>query len=207
MAKIRVVLAEDYPVVRIGLKNLIKQTSDIEVVGEAENGVDAVRITEVEKPDVLLLDMELPGMDGVDVIRKLRSDKIPIKILVLSAYQEKKYVQTLLESGVSGYLLKEEAAEKVIDAIRSISNGEKGWISKDVVEILDTSTPPRASTLTPRETTILNLLVKGMTNQAIANQLKISIKTIEKHMSSIFSKLGVNSRTDAAVMAVREKLV
>ena len=207
MAKIRVVLAEDYPVVRIGLKNLIMQTSDIEVVGEAENGVDAVRIAEMEKPDVLLLDMELPGMDGVDVTRKLRSDKIPIKILVLSAYQEKKYVQTLLESGVSGYLLKEEAAEKVIDAIRSISNGEKGWISKDVVEILDTSTPPRASTLTPRETTILNLLVKGMTNQAIANQLKISIKTIEKHMSSIFSKLGVNSRTDAAVMAVREKLV
>ena len=207
MAKIRVVLAEDYPVVRIGLKNLIKQTSDIEVVGEAENGVDAVRIAEVEKPDVLLLDMELPGMDGVDVTRKLRSDKIPIKILVLSAYQEKKYVQTLLESGVSGYLLKEEAAEKVIDAIRSISNGEKGWISRDVVEILDTSSPPRASSLTPRETTILKLLVKGMTNQAIANQLKISIKTIEKHMSSIFSKLGVNSRTDAAVMAVREKLV
>lgn len=210
MDKIRVILAEDYPVVRIGIRNLLVGCEDIDVIGEACTGPEALRLTEQLNPDILLLDVELPGMDGIEITRRLKRAGSPVRILVLSAYEEKEFVLSLLEMGISGYLLKDEAAESIAEAIRGIAQGEDGWISRKIAARAlswkrDQDRSERG--LTPREREILRLVISGKTNQGIAATLNLSDKTIEKHLSKIFIKLGVESRTDAAVVAIRDKLI
>ena len=126
----RVVVADDHAAVRAGIRSILRQAPDIDIVGEASDGMQALRLVAELAPDVLLLDMEMPGMNGVDVARQLKAARSPVRILVVSAYDDEQYVYGLLASGAAGYLLKEDAPTTLVDAVRGISSGARGWISR-----------------------------------------------------------------------------
>ncbi len=210
MSPIRVLLVDDHPVVRSGLRGMVEKAVDIEMVGEASNGGEALQMVEETHPDVILLDMELPDIQGAQVARQVQQLYPKVKILALSAHDDSVYVRELLELGAAGYLMKEEAPEAIIDAIRGIAHGERGWVSRRIaaqmaswVEVGEQS----KMKLTTREHEVLRLIVRGKTNQAIALDLSISEKTVEKYISAIFAKLNVASRVEAAVHAVQEGLI
>lgn len=210
MNPIRVLLADDHPVLRDGIRMVLEQEPDMVVVGQADSGNDALRLAEEERPDVLLLDMELPGLTGVEVARRLRKAKSSVRVLALSAHADAHYVRGLLESGAAGYLTKEEAPAVIVEAVRGVARGEEGWMSRRVAATMATiaSQPDSDSAdLTDRELEVLRLVVEGMTNQEVGGALGISDKTVEKHLEAVFGKLGVASRTEAAVHAVRRNLV
>ncbi len=130
MEKIRVVIADDHAIMRVGIRNILSRSKEISVVGEASNGTEAIQLINELNPDVLVLDMEMPVMDGVEVARRLRSDQSPVNILVLSAYDDRQYILEMLNMGAAGYLIKDEAPEVIVDAVQSVARGEKGWISR-----------------------------------------------------------------------------
>jgi DNA-binding NarL/FixJ family response regulator len=210
MSSIRVLLADDHPVVRSGIRSLLEKEVDIEIVGEAANGRETLRLVEETNPDVLLLDMELPDVQGAQVAQQIQLLYPKIKILVLSAHNDSVYVRELLRLGASGYLMKDEAPEVIVEAVRGVAHGEKGWVSRRIAAQMSTwmqSDKPDEKKLTLREQEVLKRIVQGKTNQAIAMELKISEKTVEKYLSVIYTKLSVTSRVEAAVLAVREGLV
>jgi len=206
---IRVLLAEDHPVVRSGINTLLSSASDIEVVGEASDGEQAYQMVQEMNPDVLLLDVELPVLDGVELTRKLAEEEAAVKILVLSSYSDRQYIRELLSRGASGYLIKDEVPQNILNAIRGVSQGEDGWVSREVAAKLGqmTSLEDDNQELTPRENEVLSLVVDGQTNREIAFNLEISEKTVEKHLHNVFKKLAVSSRVEAAVLAVEEGLL
>lgn len=130
MGKIRVVIADDHAIMRVGIRNILSRSNEICVIGEASNGAEAIQLISELTPDVLVLDMEMPVMDGVEVARQLQSKGAPVRILVLSAYDDRQYIQEMLNLGAAGYLIKDEAPEVIVDAVQGIANGEKGWISR-----------------------------------------------------------------------------
>jgi DNA-binding NarL/FixJ family response regulator len=205
---IRVILADDHPITREGIKKFLINYDDIELVGEAEDGIGALQSVEKFNPDVLILDMEMPGMKGPEVARILKGKGATVKILALSTYDSKQYIFGLLAAGASGYLTKEEIPDNIIEAIRGVARGEKGWVSRRVAAVMSTwaQIGKGNNELTEREAQVLRQIVEGKTNQEIGYQLGLSQKTIEKHLETIFSKLNVGSRVEAAVLAVREKL-
>lgn len=208
MAKIQVVLVDDHPLAREGLRNLLNKAIDIEVIGEADGGVEALHLVETLKPDVLVLDMEMPGLSGVEVAQQLKSINAPVRVLALSAHNDKGYIMGLLANGAAGYLVKEEMLQTIVEAVRGVARGEQGWLSRQVSAQISTWTQEaQSNTLTPREMEVLALVVEGKTNQEIGLALGISEKTVEKHLVNIFAKLAVSSRVEAAVYAVREGLV
>lgn len=210
MTNTRVVLVDDHPIVRAGIRNLIEKAPDIEVVGEASDGAEALRLAQELAPDVLLLDMEMPGLKGVDVANQLKQAGSPVRILALSAYDDSQYILSMLASGAAGYLTKEEVPETIIEAVRGVSRGEQGWVSRRVAAKMAAWThgvESGAGALTNRELEVLKWVVAGKTNQEIGATLGISEKTVEKHLESIFKKLGVASRVEAAVLAVKQGLV
>jgi DNA-binding NarL/FixJ family response regulator len=133
----RVVVAEDHATVRSGIRRMLEKAPDIEVIGEAENGMEALKLVEELTPDVLLLDMEMPVMTGVEVARKLHAQKSPVRILALSAYDDRHYIREMLSSGAAGYLTKDEAPKHIINAVRSIAQGKTGWFSRRISEFLN----------------------------------------------------------------------
>lgn len=209
MSDIRVLLVDDHPVVLGGMRGLLEKYEDIEITGEASNGQEALRLADETHPDVVLLDMELPDIPGVQVAQQIRLHHPEAKILALSAHDDPTYVRSLLEIGAAGYVMKEEAPDVIIEAIRSVVKGEHRWVSHRITDQIVSwmqaggSDPKK---LTPRELAVLRLVVEGKTNLAIASELKISQKTVEKYMGIIFSKLNVASRVEAAVYAIREGL-
>jgi DNA-binding NarL/FixJ family response regulator len=210
MANIRVVIADDHPVARAGIRKFLEKEPDIQVVAEASSGEEAIDLVGELSPDVLLLDMELPGMRGTEVARKLKESKSPVRILALSTYDNRQYILGLLASGASGYLIKEEVPETIIEAVRGVARGEQGWVSRRVAAKMTVwmqGDSTKESELTEREVEVLRLVVAGKTNQEIGYALGISPRTVEKHVDSLYSKLGVSSRVEAAVFAVRDKLV
>ncbi len=209
MTQIRVLLADDHPVVRDGIRMLIESDPDIVVVGQADGGREAVALVKELQPDILLLDMEMPDMSGIEVTRQLRSEKTPVRILALSAYDDAHYVRGLLSQGAAGYLTKDEAPEFILEAIHGVWRGQEGWLSRRIAARLATFSREEIDNhnLTPRELQVLGKIVAGKTNQEAGLELGISDKTIEKHLVSIYSKLGVSSRVEAAVLAVREGLI
>ena len=210
MTTIRVLLADDHPIVRTGIRTLLDGVADIEVVAEAQSGVQALELVEQLLPDVLLLDMEMPGLSGVDVAKRLKLLKSPVRVLALSAYDDAQYVRNLLTNGASGYLTKEEAPEMIVDAVRGVARGEEGWLSRRAVATVTAwarGDADDSSGLTEREQEVLPLIVAGKTNQEIALALKISEKTVEKHVGSILNKFNVASRVEAAVQAVQRGLI
>lgn len=210
MSTIRVILADDHPVMLDGIRNLLEQEKDVTVVGEATDGDEALNLARDLEPDVLILDMEMPGLQGVEVARRLRSADSPVRILALSAYDDQQYILGLLASGAAGYLIKEEAPDTIIDAVRGVARGEDGWLSRRVSARVAEWTQRgehAGDDLTGREMDVLRLVVAAKTNQEIGRALGISAKTVEKHLENIFAKLGVASRVEAAVRAVRDDLV
>jgi DNA-binding NarL/FixJ family response regulator len=210
MSPIRVVLADDHPVVRSGIRTLLEKALDIEILGEAATGGQALDLIKEVQPDILLLDMEMPDLNGREVAQRLQQMNSSVKILALSAYDDPVYIRELLESGAAGYLVKEEAPETIVEAIRGVAHGEQGWVSRRIAaQMVSWVRGEEADNaqLTPREMDVLRLVVEGNTNQSIANTLGISEKTVEKYMDAIFTKLNVTSRVEAAVYAVRIGLV
>lgn len=206
MTKIRVVLADDHPVVRTGIKALLDRAHDIEVVAEATNGAEVLPLIDLHAPDVLVLDIEMPEQSGVEVARQLSISKSNVRILALSAHADEHYVHRVLLSGASGYLMKEEAPDMIIDAVRGVARGEEGWMSRRAAAKMGTwaRNGNKNTELTSREQDVLRLVVKGKTNQEIARTLEISESTVEKHVGAMMSKLQVSSRVEAAVQAVRK---
>jgi DNA-binding NarL/FixJ family response regulator len=205
----RVVLADDHPMIRAGIRSLLRKAPDIEIVGEARNGAEAMRLVEELQPDVLLLDMEMPVLKGIEVARRLRAAGSPVRILALSAHSDRQYILGMLASGASGYLTKEEGLEKIVEAIRRVAKGGEEWARAGQAEraqVLKEKRPLGRVELTAREIEILSLLVAGKTNQAISVELGISKKTVEKHLSAIFAKLRVSSRVEAAEYALKAGL-
>lgn len=210
MSPTSVLLVDDHPVVRAGIRQLLEKAHDIIVVGEASNGDEALHLVDELSPEVLLLDMEMPGLNGNEVAQKLQASGSPVRILALSAHDDKQYIQELLANGAAGYLIKEEVPEAIVEAVRGVARGELGWVSRRVAAQMSSwmreETDERMG-LTGREVQVLRAVVAGKTNQEIGLELGISEKTVEKHLEGVFNKLDVASRVEAAVHAVREGLV
>jgi len=210
MDSIRVLLVDDHPVVRSGISGMLATADEIEIVGEAATGEEALRSIEQNHPDILLLDMVLPDIQGTQLAQQIIQLYPQVKILVLSAYDDPVYIRELLELGASGYLMIEEAPEVIVEAVRGVAQGQQGWVSRRIAaQILTWMQSGQASemNLTLREQEVLRLIVEGKTNQAIALELGISEKTVEKYIGALFTKLNVTSRVEAAVYAVREGLI
>jgi DNA-binding NarL/FixJ family response regulator len=208
--KVKVVLADDHPITREGIKNFLMNTVDIEVIGEAQDGEEALRLANELQPDVLLLDMEMPLIKGVEVAKQLKATNSPVKVLALSTYDDKQFIIGLLSAGASGYLTKEEIPANILDAVRGVARGEQGWVSRRVAALMSSWTreePERVEDITKREMQVLAQMAAGKTNKEIGFALGISQKTVEKHLESIYMKLKVSSRVEAAVLAVEKGLV
>jgi DNA-binding NarL/FixJ family response regulator len=210
MAAIRVLIADEFPVVRIGIRQVLENATNIEIIAEAENGKEVLDLTKSLKPDVLLLSLGMPVINGFKVVMRLRETGMPVRILIFDRQEDTRVILELLQMGVYGYLLKDETAERILAAIRGAAKGEKGWLSRSIVHLISTQIRAEDNghrVLTGREKQVLSAIMGGMSNQAIARDLGISQKTVEKHVSNIFIRLGVNSRTQAAVIAAQEHLV
>jgi DNA-binding NarL/FixJ family response regulator len=210
--KIRVILADDHPVVRTGIRTLLERADDILVVAETGKGDEVFALIDQLTPDVLLLDMEMPGLSGVEVAMQLKQSGTAVRVLALSAYDDEQYIRNLLLNGAAGYLTKEEAAESIIDAVRGVARGEEGWFSRRAIAQLSALTRqesqyPGVKEISTRELDVLRLVAAGKTNQEIGLQLGISEKTVEKHVGALFTKMKVASRVEAAVLAVQRGLV
>lgn len=203
---IRVVIAEDHAVVREGTRQIVAGDPRIDVVGEAEDGQAALDLVDLLKPDVLILDLHLPKVTGIEVARRLQSLGSLTRILVLSAYDDDDYVFAAMDAGASGYLLKTAHGEEVIDAIHAIAGGDvvlQGAIAAKLIKgrASDRTHLPHEMGMTDRELEILRLAAVGLRNKEIADRLFISLRTVEGHLSHVFNKLGVGSRTEAIVHA------
>jgi DNA-binding NarL/FixJ family response regulator len=210
MPPIRVLLVDDHPVVRQGIRNLLESQEDIKIVGEASGGTEAIQMVKDLSPDVMLLDMEMPGIKGTQVARQIKDEGLRVRVLALSAHDDRQYIQELLSSGASGYLVKEEVPETIVEAVRGVAFGEQGWVSRRIAAQMSNwmgGEGEDKNSLTPREAEVLKGVVAGKTNQEIGLSLGISEKTVEKHLEGVYNKLGVASRVEAAVHAVRENLI
>lgn len=205
-APTRVVLADDHDIVRQGLKRLLNRAPDLEVVGEASDGLEALNSVRALHPDVLLLDIEMPVMDGIEVARQLQKTGEQVRILVLSAYDDREYIRSLLEIGVSGYLVKGEAPNKIVEAIRGIAHGQKGWVSPQIrlkMEKMQNSAFMQ-NTLSHADGDMLRLMASSSLDSDIARQLKMSDVEYRLKSQALLRRLGVATRQEAVALAIRE---
>jgi NarL family two-component system response regulator LiaR len=206
---IRVMLVDDHLMVRRGLATFLKVFDDLELAGEAANGVEAVQLCTRLSPDVVLMDMVMPEMDGATATHMIRQQCPEVQVLALTSFKEDKLVQNALKAGAIGYLLKDVSADELAQAIRAAHAG-RATLSPEAAQALvhAASQPPEPGhNLTERERAVLALLVEGMNNTQIATRLVVSPSTIKSHVSNILCKLGVTSRSEAVALAVRNKLV
>lgn len=199
---IRVLVADDHPVVRSGIKDELAKHPDLVVLGEAIDGDETLALARTLKPDVLLLDINMPGLQPVKVVRELAKLETGPQILVLSAYSDVEYVFEMLKAGVHGYLLKDEEPGRIAEGIRAVAAGQT-WLSSAVAEsiVQGTVREGKQRQLSPREEEVLSLMAKGLSNEAIAETLSISEGTVKNHVSNLYSKLGVRSRAEAVAWA------
>lgn len=209
--KIRVLLADDHVVVRAGIRQFLEQDPVIQIVAEASNGQEAQELIEQFKPDVTVLDIQMPKMSGIDVTRWIRSQGLPIGILVLTAYDEEPYVQAVLRAGANGYVLKTAEPKDIIEAVKDVFQGKSvldtALSQKLLSKLSGKSDVTTSEDLTEREVQIITLTSKGYTNKAIGVQLGISDRTVQNHLANIFQKLKAESRTAAVMRAIALGLI
>jgi DNA-binding NarL/FixJ family response regulator len=209
----KVIICDDQDIVRDGLELLLKLEADIEIIGIATDGAEAIEMAEREKPDLVLMDLKMPIMNGVDATREIKAKCPGVKVLVLTTYGTDEWVFDAIRAGASGYLLKDAPREQVLNAIKGTVEG-KTYVDPSVAgkilgEISSTKKKPATlitSKLTQRETEVLQLLAKGLSNEEIAKQLFLSEGTVRNHIGSIVGKLGVSDRTQAAIIALQHGL-
>ncbi len=209
---IRVLIADDHSMVRAGLATFIKVKSDLELVGEARNGQDALRQCEQIQPDVILMDLVMPRMDGVTATQAIRERWPRVQIIALTSFKDKKMVHDALRAGAISYLLKDVSVDELAEAIRAAHAGRPTLAPEATQALIEGALAAREGPrpghdLTPREYEVLALMVEGLNNPQIGERLVISVTTVRSHVSSIFSKLGVSNRAEAITLALRNKLV
>ena len=212
---IRLLLADDHAVVRSGLRLLLESQPDMVIIGEAENGEDAIRRTKELEPDVVLMDIEMPGMNGIEAARQIKAQSPRTAVLALTMYEDDQYFFEMLRAGASGYVPKRAAPDELASAIRAVSRGEvflhpslAGRLVQDYLLRRDVeSQEPPADELTPREQEVLTLIAQGLSNTEIAEQLVISSKTVDRHRENIMRKLNLHNRVDLVKYALRKGLI
>jgi NarL family two-component system response regulator LiaR len=205
---IRVLLADDHAVVRSGLGAFLLAADDLDLVGEAVNGAEAVRRCAELRPDVVLMDLQMPEMDGVEATRAIRQRWPTTQVLILTSFREEERVQAALVAGAIGYLLKNVTADELADAIRAVRAGRPALAPEATQALIQATVRPPAppgEELTEREREVLGLMVEGLTNDGIAARLSISRSTVKYHVSSILAKLGAGSRTEAVALALQRR--
>lgn len=211
MDKIRVIIAEDHAVVREGTRQLLEREDDIEVAGEAPNGAEAVALVERVNPDVAIMDISMPVMGGIEATKRIKEARPGTAVLILTAYDDDQYVFALLGAGAAGYLLKDVPSAEVVRAVRAVHAGEpvlhpaiaRKLLARFAAEGQVEQPREGGAPLTDRERDILRLAACGMSNSRIADRLAVSARTVQAHLTHIFDKLGVGSRTEAVIVGLR----
>jgi len=211
---IRVVIAEDHNLVRQGIRALLEQSGEVQVVAEAATGEEAVQLVEEHQPEVIVMDLSMPRLDGAQAAERIINMKLPTQIIILSVHDDTTMVQQLLRRGVKGYLLKDAVTEELMLAVQSVSQGKlylSPTISDTVMTMLlspsDNAAETSADLLTPREREVLQLVAEGHTNNAIAEVLSISVKTVEKHRANLMGKLEVNDLASLIRESIKQGLI
>ena len=217
MNQIKIILVDDHQLVRDGIKSLISDSFGIDIIGEASNSVELFKLLHLAIPDVILMDISLPNMSGIEITKILKKDYPKIKILMLSMYTSEDFIFNGLKAGINGYLPKNTTRDELLLAIEEVNNGNE-YFSKSISNIIlksfvnsakygNNATDDKLSILTKRETEILKLVVEGVSNQHIADQLFISIRTVETHKTSIMKKLELNNTIDLVKFAIKNKII
>lgn len=212
---IRLLLADDHAVVRSGLRLLLESQPDMVIIGEAENGEEAIRRTKELGPDVVLMDIEMPGMNGIEAARQIKAQSPRTAVLALTMYEDDQYFFEMLRAGASGYVPKRAAPDELVSAIRAVSRGEvflypslAGRLVQDYLRRGPAGEgEPPGDELTPREQEVLTLIAQGFSNNEIADQLVISAKTVDRHRENIMRKLNLHNRVDLVKYALRKGLI
>lgn len=215
MNKIRVILAEDHTIVRQGLRALLEQSDDIEVIAEAEDGREAVNKTEQLKPDIVLMDISMPILNGIEATRQIKKKFPDIKVLILTMHTTEEYISQILHAGASGYLVKKSAHHELLSAIKAIQKGSSylsPLVSKKVIDeylqkTQDDIKQDRYEKLTTREREVLQLIAEGKANKEIAELLFLSVKTVETHKAHLMEKLNLHTTTDLIKYAIQKGII
>ncbi len=209
----RIILADDHKIMREGLRALLEKQQDFEVTAEAENGLDAVQLAKKLRPHIVIMDIGMPGLNGIEATRQITADVPSTKVIALSMHSDKRFVIEMLKAGVSAYLLKDSASEELASAIRTVladkpylSPQITGVVLKDYLSTLAKTEPSAFTLLTPREREVLQLIAEGRTTKQIATALFVSVKTVDTHRQQLMEKLNLRSVAELTKYAIREGL-
>jgi DNA-binding NarL/FixJ family response regulator len=207
MGEIRLLIVDDHPVVRDGLRGMLESQPDFEVVGEAGDGSEAVHMVGSLNPDIVLMDLRMPVMDGVTALGEIKANNPQVHVLVLTTYDSDADILPAIEAGAAGYLLKDSSKEELYDGIRAAARGETVLAPAVAARLVGRMRAPAEEKLSSREVEVLQLVAEGASNSEIAQQLHISQATVKSHLVNIFGKLGVSDRTAAVTMALRKGIL
>ncbi len=203
---IRVLLAEDHPVVRAGLEALLGAAEDVDLVGAAADGEEAVELATALEPEVVLIDLSMPRLDGIEATRRIVEASPEIRVVILTAFSDRERILGAIDAGALGYLLKDASPEELLGGVRAAARGEAPLAAKAASEVLAARAGRREAELTGREQEVLALVADGLPNKQIARRLEISEKTVKAHLTRVYQQIGVTDRTQAALWAQRHRI-